>query len=176
MNIPRSDAHGIRHPSPTAQTWKKVLKIWLLLLLLVLTCKSFTACAQLAAKPIPAGYIGKEEHPDPDGFQDHVDFCMYRYASEEPFRQDARYHPVTGEETGEIAGYFAIFRGWMAADDRLHEYGFDPSCIGAGDYVLIETREGKPIGQDGRYGKYDCYSVYFFDVGSLTLYYIHANI
>ena len=163
-------------PGPTERIGRKALKFWLLALAFLLVYLNITACAKLAAKPIPEGYTGKEKHFDPNGFQDYVDFCLYRYASEEPFRQDARYHTVTGEETGEIAGYFADFRGWMAADDRLHEYGFDPACIGAGDYVLIETREGKPIGQDGRYGKYDCYSVYFFDVESLTLYYIHANI
>ncbi len=168
--------NGLHPPSPAAQAWRKALKLCLLILVFVLACHSFTACAVLAAKPIPKGYTGKEEHFDPDGFQDYVDFCIYRYASEEPFRQDARYHLVSVEETGEIAGYFADFRGWMAADDRLHEYSFDPACISTGDYVLIETREEKPIGQDGQYGKYDCYSVYFFDVGSLTLYYIHANI
>ena len=47
--------------------------------------------------------------------------------------------------------------------------------ISEGDYVLIETKEGKPIG-DSFYGKYDNYSVYFFDTDSCVLYYLHSNI
>ncbi len=41
--------------------------------------------------------------------------------------------------------------------------------------MLIETKEGKPIG-DSFYGKYDNYSVYFFDTDSCVLYYLHSNI
>ena len=38
-----------------------------------------------------------------------------------------------------------------------------------------ETKEGKEI-EDSKYGKFDDYSVYFFDAETLTLYYIHNNI
>ena len=51
---------------------------------------------------------------------------------------------------------------------------FDYEIIDENDYVRIKTSEGEPIG-DREYGKYDNYDVYFFDVESLTLYYIHSN-
>ena len=62
-------------------------------------------------------------------------------------------------------------------DEKVIEgiYDFDTSIITEGDYVRIETKEGEEIG-DSTYGKYDNYSVYFFDRETLTLYYIHNNI
>ncbi len=62
-----------------------------------------------------------------------------------------------------------------AATDVANAYDFNPDSISEGDYVLIETKEGKPIG-DSFYGKYDNYSVYFFDTDSCVLYYLHSNI
>ena len=126
-------------------------------------------------KPIPSGYTEKEEHYDPNGFQDYTDYCKYRYASADPFRNDERYHAVTAEETKAIIGYFSDFEGWMRSADRYDEYDFDWRCVNEGDYVFIMSKEGRPIGQS-YYGKYDNYTVYFFDTESMILYYIHNNI
>ena len=62
----------------------------------------------------------------------------------------------------------------MKTENRLDEYDFNQTCISAGDYVLIKTKEGEPIG-DSYYEKYDNYTLYFFDTESLTLFYIHNN-
>ena len=63
----------------------------------------------------------------------------------------------------------------MISQEREKEYDFDINLITEGDYVKIKTKEGKEIG-NYKYGKFDDYSVYFFDVETLTLYYIHNNI
>ena len=63
----------------------------------------------------------------------------------------------------------------MISQEREKEYDFDINLITEGDYVKIKTKEGKKIG-NSKYGKFDDYSVYFFDVETLTLYYIHNNI
>ena len=63
----------------------------------------------------------------------------------------------------------------MKLENRMDEYTFDIASVSFGDYVRIETKEGKPIGES-RYGKYDDYNVYFFDTDTKTLYYIHTNI
>ena len=153
-------------------------RLMLVCVMMLLVCLCLSGCNLSAImKPIPAGYINKDEHFDPNGFQDYTDYCKYQYASAEPFRRDTRYHVITEDEKDDIYGYFVNFRGWMATAERLDEYDFSPTCISVGDYVLIETKEGQPIGSGGRqYGKYDNYSVYFFDTESLTLYYIHNNI
>ncbi len=149
-----------------------------LLLCFILTCLCLVKCnLNTTGKAIPGGWISKEEHFDPHGFQDYTDYCKYHYSSAEPFQRAAGYHAVTADEIEDIAGYFANFRGWMATENRLNEYDFDPACISAGDYVRIDSREGQPIGSQGaQYKKYDSYTLYFFDNESMTLYYIHNNI
>ncbi|MBR5345699.1 MAG: hypothetical protein IK127_07720 [Clostridia bacterium] len=141
--------------------------------ILIISGLLFSACAALA-KPIPAGFVSKEEHFDPHGFQDYTDYCKYQYTSTEPFRKDTRYHFITDDEIENVSGYFEDFYRWMKTENRLDEYDFNQTCISAGDYVLIKTKEGEPIG-DSYYEKYDNYTLYFFDTESLTLFYIHNN-
>ena len=123
---------------------------------------------------VPKGYINAEEHFDTEGFQDYTDFCKYYYQDKSAVEKDARYSRVSKADIAAIGGYFANFQSWMGAEGRAKEYDFDSNSISEGDYVLIETKEGKPIG-DSFYGKYDNYSVYYFDSDSCVLYYIHSN-
>ena len=115
-----------------------------------------------------------EEHFDTEGFQDYTDYCKYYYQDKSAVEKDARYSRVSKADIAAISNYFAHFRS-SAATDVANAYDFNPNSISEGDYVLIETKEGKPIG-DSFYGKYDNYSVYFFDSDSCVLYYLHSNI
>ena len=121
------------------------------------------------------GYTDSEEYYDKNGFQDYTDFCIYRYDSAEKFIYSRLYNKVSENDVENIRSYFDNFKGWMEAENRLDEYSFDSASVSAGDYYHIETKEGEPIGQ-GKYSKFDNYSIYFFDVESKTLYYIHTNI
>ena len=84
---------------------------------------------------------------------------------------------AAAEDVPEIRGYFENFREWMALEGRLGEYDFDLSCVAPDNYVYIKTKEGEPM-CDGAYvhWKYDDYIVYYFDVATCILYYIHTNI
>ena len=56
------------------------------------------------------------------------------------------------------------------------KYSFDRNVqINKGDYYYIYTLEGKPIG-NSKYRKFDNYDVYYVDIETKTVYYIHANI
>ena len=147
---------------------KKLKALALLFLLLLQGCAAVTAIPRVEDK-IPPGYVRKEEHFDPDGFQDYVDYCKYCYPDAEAFERDGRWHAVSEEEIEEIRGYFENFQGWMETAGRLEEYDFDPACIGAGDHVRIE------IGST-HWSQYDDYTLYFFDAETGVLYYIHSNI
>ena len=117
-------------------------------------------------KPVPMGYYSKELHMEPDPPPgDSVDYCKYMYHTSDAFERDARYHTVTQQEIVRIYGFFDNFSQMMESGGRMAEYDFDSRCINAGDYVLIDAKDG-----------YWNYSVYFFDVETLTLYYIHSNI
>jgi len=63
----------------------------------------------------------------------------------------------------------------MKVENRLDVYDFDINTVSEGDYVRIKTKEGKKIG-NGKYSKFDNYTIYFYDIQSNTLYYIHSNI
>lgn len=124
---------------------------------------------------IPKGYASKEEFRDPNGFQDYADYCKYYYKDKEQFVNNLKYKKLSESDIEAISGYFADYQSWMEAEGRLKEYDFDTNRITVGDYAYIETKEGSPIGQS-YYGKYDNYTVCFFDTDSCTLYYIHLNI
>ncbi len=148
---------------------KKLKALVLLFLLLLQSCSGSGAAIPRVEDEIPPGFVQKEEHFDPDGFQDYTDYCKYWYPDAGAFEKDGRWHAVSEEEIKEIRGYFENFRGWMEVEKRLDEYDFDPDCIGAGDYVRIE------IGST-HWSPYDDYTLYFFDAESGILYYIHTNI
>ena len=126
-------------------------------------------------KNIPNGYINKEEYFDKNGFQDYTDYCKYYYSDKTPFEKDSSYQKVTESDIDNIKGYFSNFEEAMKAGERINEYDFDDNCITSGDYVKIITKEGTQS-SNAVYGKYDNYNVYFFDVDSGILYYIHTNI
>ncbi len=124
---------------------------------------------------IPRGYTGCAEYFDEEGFQDHVDYCWYQYDSAKGVKLRSVYQAITASEVPRVNGYFDNFHGWMKACDRMEQYDFDPSCINEGDSMLLVTKEGQQIGS-ADYGKYDNYSLYFFDKETARLYYIHSNI
>ena len=94
------------------------------------------------------------------------------YAFEKVIVNDDKYKKISSDDIENIRSYFDDFYGVIRLEGI---YDFDTSIITEGDYVRIETKEGEEIG-DSTYGKYDNYSVYFFDRETLTLYYIHNNI
>ena len=149
----------------------KRIKVLIVLVFALILSFAAAGCAGMTTveREIPAGYLQKEEHFDPKGFQDYTDYCKYWYADTAPFEADERWHPVSEEEIEEIRGYFENFRGWMETEKRLDEYDFDPDCIGAGDYVRFWIKSS-------HWSKYDDYTIYFFDSQSHVLYYIHTNI
>jgi hypothetical protein len=161
---------------------KTIVKAALLLTLIAAAAVFFSSCLLNTGvktkyySNFPKGFTEKEEHFDPDGFQDYTDYCKYYYENAEGFEKDSRFTSVSEVGTEAVKGYFDNFRNWMETCDRLSEYDFDPSIITNDDYVRIVTREDERIGRDGRYGKYDDYTVYFFDTGTNTMYYIHNNI
>ena len=116
----------------------------------------------------PAGFTAKDEHFDPEGFQDFTDYCKYYYPDASGFEKDSSFVSVADEGVNRVKGFFKNFREWMETSGRLDEYDFDDSIITPDDLVRIELKEHLSI--------YDDYDVYFFDRGTNTLYYIHNNI
>ena len=133
-----------------------------------------TGCSRAKFNGIPNGYIESYEYYDEEGFMDYDDFAIYVYDSKSLFVENKSYDKVGKDDIENIKGYFLTLANRLNDDDRLGNFIFDYEIIDEKDYVRIKTKKGEPIG-DSEYGKYDCYDVWFFDVDSLTLYYIHSN-
>ena len=147
---------------------KKVMFMFLILCLMFIT-----GCSRTQFLGIPSDYIEAYECYEEDGFREYDDFAFYVYDSKKNFVNDKNYDKV-GKNIEDVKGYFLTLANRLNDDDRLEDFIFDYDIIDENDYVRIKTSEGEPIG-DREYGKYDNYDVYFFDVESLTLYYIHSN-
>lgn len=148
-------------------------KVFILTILFILVIIVTTSCSsQTDNRYIPNGYINKEEHYDVNGFQDYTDYAKYTYYSKDIILNNNDYKKVTSNDFESIKNYLENFRGWMETDNRLDEYDFDENIINEGDYFCIINENDKEI----NYLNYDNYSIYYFDVETLTLYYMHNNI
>ena len=122
---------------------------------------------------IPIGYISKEEYYQEDGFQDYTDYAKYIYSSDIFIKINNKFRKLREEDVNNIKSYFDNF-DYYVRKEWASKYKFDKSIITEGDYVRIKTKEGEPRA-NSIYGKYDYYSICFFDMETLTLYYIHND-
>ena len=109
-----------------------------------------------------------------DGFQDYTNYCKYYY-----FKQDdvldklkncSYFKNVKPDDIMEINSYFDNFEGWLEYVDYKDKYDFQRNIIDTEDYFYIENDETE---EEHKYWNYD---VYFFDVQTKTLFFIHNNI
>lgn len=113
------------------------------------------------------------------GFQDFTDYAKYYYDAITVQNLDASkyFSAVAAEDVEEILLHIDNFEDWVETIGRelKNGYDFDKTIVTEGDFFYIETKYGEPIGQ-GTYGKFDNYTVYYFDVDAQILYYFHNNI
>ncbi len=123
---------------------------------------------------IPDGYIYKVEFYDDNSFQDYTDYAKYIYSSNEVIVNDEKYKIVEKTDIENIKKYFNNFYNQMKKEKRLEEYDFNLDMINEGDYIRIRKSVNKEADIiEPPY--YDYYSLYFFDIETLTLYYIHYD-
>ena len=113
------------------------------------------------------------------GFQDFTDYAKYTYESvtAQDLKESKFFTETTADDVGEILLHIDNFEDWVETigEELKDNYDFDKNIVSEGDFFYIETKDGEPIGQ-GTYGKFDNYSVYYFDIDTQTLYYFHNNI
>lgn len=124
---------------------------------------------------IPRGYQScKENFGETAWGGDKTDYCWYQYNADS-MSLPSPYGEVCESNIPAIKGYFDDCRNWLKTEDRLDQYDFNSACINEGDSMLLFTKEGQHIGS-ANYGKYDHYTLYFFDKETAQLYYIHSSI
>lgn len=88
---------------------------------------------------------------------------------------------ITEENFEYVEGYFRYYvsrlRDNPYQSDIKHDYDFVYATdIQLGDYYYVYTREGEEYGNGSVMGRYDYFYLYYFDVESLTLYFIRSDI
>ena len=153
--------------------WKSTLCVLLLAVMSLLAACGYDDAVILS---LPA-YDQKEFYTE-GGFQDFTDYGIYRFPlfDKGKLEENLYFTPITDADA--ILPYIENFETWITEGSELSDhYDFDKACIGDGDYVFIDTKEGTSIGNGGTtYGAFDNYSVYFFDADTWTLHYFHSNI
>ncbi len=130
----------------------------------------------VSSDPEPVESIGSYESYEfytSGGFQDYTDYAKYVF-DEVDFEDNEFFVPVSSVEKANLITYIDDFEDWINAvgdsnpeNEVVREYDFNDSLISSDDYVYISF-----LYEDNPMGNYD---VYFFDTGTMTLYYFHNN-
>jgi hypothetical protein len=88
----------------------------------------------------------------------------------EEVKNNTYFKPVTPDDITELNSYFDNFEGWLEYVEYKDKYDFQRNDIDTEDYFYIKNDE---ISEKHKYWDYD---VYFFDVQTKTLFFIHNNI
>ena len=108
-----------------------------------------------------------------DGFQDYTDFCKYYYDKQDNILDEVKnsqyFKVIKPDDIIEINKYFDNFEERLEYVDYKDKYDFQRNIIDTEDYFYIENNET----EEHKYWDYD---VYFFDVQTKTLFFIHSNI
>lgn len=113
------------------------------------------------------------------GWQDYTDYAKYYYDSvtAKDIEASIYFTEATAEDVEEILLHIENFEARVEAigGELKDNYDFDKTVVSEGDFFYIKTKYGEPIGE-GTYGKFDDYTVFYFDVDAQILYYFYSNI
>lgn len=150
---------------------KKVYIIMILILCSILLNCTYGCIAILYG--IPIGFKDKEEYYDEQGFREYTDYAKYIYSSKSIITNNRKYEIITNDNIDNVKSFFSDFS--LSMREELEDvYNFDENIITVGDYVRIKDVKEYPSNLPTLY-KYHSYTIYYFDVDTLTLYYIHKN-
>lgn len=171
---------------------KNSLKIIALLVIIVTLISNFTGCF----------YISKEddskkertyvvltslpEYNDYDSymngvFQDYTIYRKYYYSNvtEADFEGNKYFKKLTNENMSEFEEYLINYENCVDSwsdnkDDEVHKaYDFSKEMLKEGNYFYIYD---KGVERGDTSWKFSSYDIYYFDLPSQTLYFMHNNI
>ncbi len=108
------------------------------------------------------------------GFQDYTDYAKYTF-DDVDFSKNKYFTKISVGSKEELITHIENFEEWIESlkssvpdNEVVTGYDFEPSVISQADYLYIYD--------DPDYPELGSYTVYFFDMESMTLYYFHNNI
>ena len=167
----------------TRNSMKKILIVLAIVLLLffLIGISINYLFTKLFENPVIAS-LPKYENSDcyyGEDFQDYTDYCKYYFSENdtiiEHLKENKYFKLVTANDVEEVKGYFENFKGWVEYEEYKDKYDFTYESVDTSDYFYIENKDTCEKYKNYP-DKYAAYNVYFFDVQTKTLYYIHSNI
>ena len=150
------------------------MKKQLAFLCAVLVC--FTSGCGLFRDPAIASlgsYRTKELYTE-GVFQDFTDYGKYTFDEAHP-ENSSYFEPLTEESMQTFCRYLDDFEGLVASlrendpeGELASHYDFDRAILSEDDYLYLYT--------DPDYPEYGKYTMYLFDMETLTMYYFHNNV
>jgi len=122
---------------------------------------------------MPIGYIEKEEYYDETGFTEFMDYAKYVYPFKSIISYNKKYEILKENNIDKVRDYFSDF-SFSLSNELEGVYDFDEDIITEGDYVRVQNAEQFNY-PSGSFGNYTNLTIFYFDVETLTLYYIHKN-
>lgn len=116
---------------------------------------------------VEKGYVSADEYWE-DAVQDYTDYCKYYYSSSVLYEKNSAYRTVTDEDIPTIREIVESFASRMESGDRLDLFDFSMDLVNAGDYFAVEYKYPEAPLLD--------YDLFFFDVETHVLYYMHSNV
>jgi len=146
-------------------------------LLILLIVVFLTGCGSESAVILSLPEYTQKEFYTEGVWQDFTDYGIYTFSpfDERKLEENPYFEKITDIDA--VLTYIENFESWLIDGTELSDhYNFDKMWVDKKDYVFIDSKEGKRIGNsDHRYGKLDNYDIYFFDVTTWTLYFFHNN-
>lgn len=101
------------------------------------------------------------------GFQDYTIYRKFYYHKNSGIAKGIQLHPsfkkISERDINKLNEYFDDFEAWLEYADFKDKYDFKRNCIDISDYACMTGDEYS-------------FDVYFFDMQTYTLYYIHNNV
>lgn len=118
-------------------------------------------------KYIEKGYYDMTEYSN-GIFQDYTHYNKYYYKSkyDKEFKENKYYIEVNEDNIEELTNYIKAFGGWMEKSSDV--YDFNIESINKGDLFYQKIEENYP--------PYGYIHIYYYDIETHTLYYMHTNI
>ncbi len=157
---------------------KRIIWIVILFLFVLAFTNPFKKAIVFLESPVLASlpaYKDKEGYTC-GGFQDFTDYFKYYYDNSEKvgekLKNNIYFKPVSDNDIQEITDYFENFEGWIEWVDYKDKYDFDLKLVDENDFWYVDSK----YAYEGNDKKFYNYDLYFFDVQSMILYFIHNNI
>lgn len=104
-----------------------------------------------------------------------TDYSKYFYDEEIDFSSNGYFKKVEEKDIEIIKGYYEVYDEFAKKEYFYSDFSFNMDLVDTDDFYFIVNKLNKESYKSYK-ENYDAFDIYFFDVQSLTLHFMHSNI